>query len=842
MEGIFLKIFNMSVSACWLILAILLLRIVLKKAPKWISCVLWGIAGLRLIMPFSVESIFSLVPSTQTLPQELLRYEGTQLQESAHLDVISNPIFSDEISVELERTVDRVQLSMVNMTFIWLIGIVVLFLYTLISFLRLKRKIGTAVLLSDNTYQSEAVVSPFVLGIIKPKIYLPFDINEQDMEHVIAHEKAHIRRKDHWWKPLGFAILALHWFNPLVWLGYVLLCRDIELACDEKVIKELNNEQRADYSQALLACSVNRRMIAACPLAFGEVSVKDRVKSVLNYKKPAFWIIIVAVVVSIIVSACFLTNPRTSIDEKLSVFIDMKIAEYNYLEGYTDENFVVTHHKVLGVDKSLNETTVYMWVMYNEYSCENGEIITKTSSYSPTVITAKRTGEHGHYELVEYWEPRDGSLFADDVKEKFPWYLQSKALNSMRYFYEQNEICENAAKEYFSSEINSANSSVIDATVFDIDGDGKNEHCVLTYGPTSGLYTVVFTATEVGEAEAEYINTFIVHYTAGTEFYESSDGKLKIKFGNNIYENGALARTEDVFFDVIIKDNNIVLKNGNEIIEYCGEQGIHPSESLKKLNAINNAVKEAIIEENSGKYAIDENRPEKYPLAKNFAKCHIMNTIRDEEKNTLTVYAFTLYEEYTIESGKVVNIGGGASPVEVVLEIESETSYKLRSYREINKPEKIEDYMPEDHYEFDDGEIMENLAQSVKIEAYSYYGYKEGYESSIQENTEVGISNLLVTHEEIKQMFSSFEDLGTEKHVFTFYTGFKRRVYHNGSFYYYCGYENEKDKVFAFFKGYESQPVYILDFNNTFTEYKNRFGKSSDMYDEYYSMILKIDR
>jgi len=309
MDTVFLKILNMSISSCWIVLVVILLRFVLKKAPKWINCVLWGIAGLRLILPFSLESIFSLIPSPQTLPQEVLGYEGTQLQQPAVLDVISNPIFSESISVDLGQTVDRVQLRMTTMTAVWLFGIAVLLIYTLISYLRLKRKVGTAVKLRDNIYQSENVASPFVLGLIKPKIYLPFNINGQDMEHVIAHEQAHISRKDHLWKPLGFLILTLHWFNPLVWVGYILLCRDIELACDEKVVKELNNEQRADYSEALLICSVNRKMIAACPLAFGEVGVKNRVKSVLNYKKPAFWIIIVAIIASIVVAACFLTDP-----------------------------------------------------------------------------------------------------------------------------------------------------------------------------------------------------------------------------------------------------------------------------------------------------------------------------------------------------------------------------------------------------------------------------------------------------------------------------------------------------------------------------------------------------
>ena len=327
MADIFLKIVNMSISACWIVLAILLFRFVLKKAPKWINCVLWGIAGLRLIMPFSFESILSLIPSAEFVPQELIHsnssvnVSGTEIFNyignnpvSYDLGISNGSLVFTEITAPDGNYVNPLLIITSIASIVWIIGIAALLIYTIISFIRLKSKIGTAILLRDNIYQSEAVVSPFVLGIIKPKIYLPFNMNGQNMDHVIAHEQAHIRRKDHFWKPLGFLILTLHWFNPMVWLGYILLCRDIELACDEKVVKELNNEQRADYSEALLACSVNRRMIAACPLAFGEVGVKDRIKSVLNYKKPAFWVIIVAVVASITVAVCFLTNPvNTSI-------------------------------------------------------------------------------------------------------------------------------------------------------------------------------------------------------------------------------------------------------------------------------------------------------------------------------------------------------------------------------------------------------------------------------------------------------------------------------------------------------------------------------------------------
>lgn len=351
----------MSISASWIVLAVLLLRLLLKKAPKWITVLLWGIVAIRLICPFSIESVMSLIPSAETISPEIMMDRNPEINSGVPIiNNVVNPIISESFTPDPATSANPLQLWIPTFAIIWIVGIMGLVLYTIISYIRVKRKIGTAILLRDNIFQSENVISPFVLGIIKPKIYLPFNMNEQDMEHVIAHEQAHINRKDHWWKPLGFLILTVHWFNPLMWLGYVLLCRDIELACDEKVIKEMNTEQKADYSQVLLTCSVNRRMIAACPLAFGEVGVKDRVKSVLNYKKPAFWIIVVAIIASVAVAVCFLTNPRTSLDDELSLFLDMQIAEHHYSEGHTDDNFITVHHKVLDVDKGLTKTTVYM--------------------------------------------------------------------------------------------------------------------------------------------------------------------------------------------------------------------------------------------------------------------------------------------------------------------------------------------------------------------------------------------------------------------------------------------------------------------------------------------------
>ena len=311
MNELFLKIINMSISASWLVLAVLILRFVLKKAPKWINVLLWGIVAIRLICPFSFESTLSLIPSAETIPLNIgMDTTPTINSGISAINNAVNPIISHSNTPMAGASVNLLQITIGIYEYIWIFGMIALALYTAISYWRLRRKVDTAVRYKDNIFQSENVSFPFVLGIIKPRIYLPFKMNGQYLEYVVAHEQAHICRKDHWWKPLGFLLLMIHWFNPLMWLAYVLLCRDIELACDEKVIKELGNEQRGDYTQALVVCSVNRRMIAACPLAFGEVSVKERVKSVMNYKKPAFWVIIISVIVCVGVAVCFLTNPK----------------------------------------------------------------------------------------------------------------------------------------------------------------------------------------------------------------------------------------------------------------------------------------------------------------------------------------------------------------------------------------------------------------------------------------------------------------------------------------------------------------------------------------------------
>lgn len=310
MNELFLNILNMSITASWLVLAVILIRLIFKKAPKAIFVVMWALVGIRLICPFSVESVLSLIPSKETVPPDIITaVEPVIYSGIGYIDLRLNPVISESFSPNPGDSANPLQIVTAIAAVIWLCGIAAMLVYTLISYLKIRRNVCEAIPHKDSIMLCDKVETPFILGLIKPKIYLPSAMNEGDMQYVIAHEKAHLKRCDHLWKPLGFLLLTLYWFNPVLWVAYILLCRDIELACDEKVIKELGVDIKKAYSQALINCAVKHKAIAACPLAFGETGVKQRIKSVLNYKKPAFWLIALALVASIVVGICFLTDP-----------------------------------------------------------------------------------------------------------------------------------------------------------------------------------------------------------------------------------------------------------------------------------------------------------------------------------------------------------------------------------------------------------------------------------------------------------------------------------------------------------------------------------------------------
>ncbi len=319
MASIFVDLFNMSITASYLVFAVVVARLLLKKAPKWINCLLWALVGIRLICPFSFESSLSLVPGSQIISvnnsstaRPFTVESGIPVVDSSINEFLGDKYY-EGVTVPTNTFSDMTTI----LSIVWLVGLLAMLLYGSISYLRLHKKVGASILLTDNIYYCDNIDTPFILGLFKPEIYVPSGISEEQMSYIALHEKAHLKRKDHFWKPLGFILLSVYWFNPVMWVAYILLCRDIETACDEKVIKNMSNTEKKSYSETLVSCSVQRRMVMACPLAFGEVGVKQRIKSVLNYKKPAFWVIVLAFVLFTFVAVCFISNPVNNKVDKI---------------------------------------------------------------------------------------------------------------------------------------------------------------------------------------------------------------------------------------------------------------------------------------------------------------------------------------------------------------------------------------------------------------------------------------------------------------------------------------------------------------------------------------------
>ena len=418
MDDVFLKLVNLSISASWLILAVLVLRVVLKKAPKWVMPLLWGVVALRLVCLFSIESALSLIPSAETIPSEIVtETREPVLYEQATLDIVTNPTLPSAAEVPVGVSRQQAQVDFNIYSVLWLAGMAALLVHALVSAGKLKRKLATAILLRDNIYESEFVDSPFVFGVVKPNIYLPMHMDEGTAAYVIAHEHAHLARRDHWWKVLGYLVLALHWFNPLVWVAYILFCRDIELACDEKVVKGLDGAARADYSQALLSCAAPRRAVAACPLAFGEGNIKMRVKSALHYKKPAFWVAAAAVLAVVIVAVCFLTNPKS---ERGSLVWAQKLnaADVASIELYVPAEGKARQYKKLGTEEMAQAVELI--------NSSRGTYIEKPETVYGGLpvwflLTMDDGTVHAVGSVVGHYLIIDGNTFDADVENQAEW-------------------------------------------------------------------------------------------------------------------------------------------------------------------------------------------------------------------------------------------------------------------------------------------------------------------------------------------------------------------------------------------------------------------------------------
>ncbi len=521
MDAVFLKILNMSLTASWIVLAVLLLRLLLRKAPKWLSCLLWGVIGLRLIFPFSIESLFSLIPSAEPLPSDLPMTQTPAIDSGFEvIDQVVNPIIYDSFAPTPTVSVNPMQIAIAVAAIVWLCGLVGMIAYGVISYLRLRLRVRASICQDGNVYLCDDIDSPFILGVIRPRIYLPSGMTQEQMDYVIGHEQAHLRRLDHIWKPLGFALLCLHWFNPLLWVAYILLCRDIEKACDEKVIRDMDDESKKGYSETLVACSVHRRAVMACPLAFGEVGVKERIKSVLNYKKPAFWIILVAVVVLIVTGVCFLTDPLSKVP---------------FNNGPQEPEYINSGTTADGVN----------WFV--------GTIL-EINDYSFLVEPAEGTPERQCADKIVV--PRATS---DDEDDLVMPYLR---LGEEIYVYYTGGIAESYPAQIskvrmivpkFATVVEQSESSVF----YDVDNDGEKEYCVIGYGPgEDGKYIVVIRAWNEDATVLKYSNYFLSTYIYSSLIIHT-DGTLWV--GGGTAGNGDDSKTKEVPRQIVITNGKMQL-------------------------------------------------------------------------------------------------------------------------------------------------------------------------------------------------------------------------------------------------------------------------------------------
>lgn len=455
MEAVFLKVLNMGIAAGWLILAVIVLRTLLKRAPKAFRCVLWAFVGIRLLCPFSLETTWSLIPSGETLPSNILT--GNSFRVDTGFSAVDTPVndyLGDHCFEGGTAPAGHGGRVMTALAVLWLAGAAAMLLYAVFSYLRLRKNVREAMRLRDHLWICDGVQSPFILGVVRPRIYLPSDLDEARLAPMIAHENAHLKRRDHWWKPLGFVLLSVYWFHPLVWAAYVLFCRDIELACDEKVVRNMEPDGKKAYSEALLCCSAARRMASVCPLAFGEVGVKERIRNIVKYKKAVPLLTVAAAAVCIGVVLFFLTDPV-----RLPVELEGPLSEAILSENtskYKKGEFACEDHVILGVDSeaipdSGERVTVYAMVLCREYSLVDGTVKEISGFHGPVALTFE-VDPGGAVELTEYWTPGDGSMYASSVREKFPMRTWLGALDPQTYIKRQQKSCDEQAHRYFGDD------------------------------------------------------------------------------------------------------------------------------------------------------------------------------------------------------------------------------------------------------------------------------------------------------------------------------------------------------------------------------------------------------
>lgn len=584
----FFWVLNTSISASFLVAAIILIRMVLKKAPKAMIVALWGLVAIRLICPFSLESAFSLIPSDETIPTEQFQYQET-MHEDYELQIVSNPIYPEKIEYKMPGDVENNSIDSMVFYVIWISGIGIMLVYSVVSYILIKRKVRVSAPYKENIFLCDGIKSPFILGLFKPKIYLPSDVPDEEKEYVIAHENAHLKRRDHWWKPLGFVLLTVHWFNPFMWVAYILLCRDIEFACDEKVIKSLGVDAKKPYSEALLKCSVPRKMITACPVAFGETSVKERIKSVLNYKKPAFWVIILAVVASVIVVVCFMTNPISEKEKEYSELgyrLKITVETYEGTTQFPDDTqeywFTVEQNKKEKLDNGVKFEIEQTNLQTGELTLElSGTSLFDTKSF-PSVemknITVSEltdgitlsTKDYNQFVIFEF-------IKIQDIDEAISLAVSNKyrSIHPRQMGTYSCEVHETLSTERVESE-NYAYDETVKAYIFASYGEyvmlnksifclyGNTSPAILTFEFNDGNYKLV------EYKEALYYDDEIKELLSGTDGLQDINRKLynlKTKKINTHFSANSLAYTATTNSKVVFNVTDMKLDGDKPFIE-----------------------------------------------------------------------------------------------------------------------------------------------------------------------------------------------------------------------------------------------------------------------------------
>lgn len=565
MEKVFFEVLNRSISASWFVLAILLIRLLICKFPRWTHCSLWGLVAIRLLSPYSIKSVLSLIPSSETISPNIVYARSPAIHTGITMVNSSiNPILADSFSPAPMASVNPLQIVSFIAQYVWIAGIAVMLLYALCGFWTIKRNVRTAVHQNDRIYVCDDISCPFILGIICPKIYLPSSLSAETTAHVLAHEYAHLKRKDHWWKPVGFLLLSIHWFNPLMWIAYILLCRDIEIACDERVVKELPLQDRKDYSCALLECSVHSSIIRVCPLAFGEVGIKHRIKNILRYKRTALWITVAAIIIFAAASILFLTDPKASSNKLPSPFgkeyivseIVYDAPQYSFT--YTSET---APHYRLNADLSLEileDTNSQNWLtpgVFRSHDLSVGDFASTIFEASSPISSASLVENNVNAWSIDVLETDNGTFYyllqQKDGTLYFCLGYRREVFDTIRWIFQLEEAehasgIEEASDEQYGLPQNKED--LLETTIHQaIMNHGRSKYTDSIFPCESHIIldeeTIIACGTDDSNSYSQTTFYLMVLY----QEYDLSDGVIKDMGGSHMPVALTIKNTEDSY-------------------------------------------------------------------------------------------------------------------------------------------------------------------------------------------------------------------------------------------------------------------------------------------------------